>query len=152
MFIGPIQFSARLRRRKLQLHRHLGRVYVYSVLISACSAIAISWNRPLFLATIVQAGVWFFCTLFAVITAKNGYLVQHRQWMVRSYAVTFTFISLRFLNFFPAYFKISDPDFTLVDILVTFLSVSAPTVAFNWRELTTKHFHKPRGRSRNLSF
>src|SRR5665213_2746820 len=33
--IGPFQFSSRLRRRYLKLHRVLGRVYVGSVFIAA---------------------------------------------------------------------------------------------------------------------
>ncbi len=138
MLIGPVQFSSRLRRRRPHLHCYLGRAYVCSVLISSLTALAISWGRPLFLATIVQAGAWFLCTLLAFVTARYGCLVQHRQWMIRSYAVTFTFITLRVLNFIPAYANISDASFTLVDIIVTFLSVSGPTVAFTWREIATR--------------
>ncbi len=138
MVIGPVQFSTRLRRRHLELHRVLGRVYAYSVLVATVTAVAISWSRPLFLATLVQSGAWFVCTLFAIITARNGYLVLHRQWMIRSYAMTFTFISLRFLNFIPAYASLSDANFTLVNIIVSFLSVAIPTIAFDWHELTSK--------------
>ncbi len=58
--------------------------------------------------------------------------------MIRSYAVTSTFISVRFLNFWPGYSNMSDATFNLVDIIVTFLAVSGPTVAFDWRELTTR--------------
>src|SRR3569623_445217 len=47
LLIGPLQFSSRLRSRSLKLHRTLGRVYVYSVLIAASIAIYISAGRPL---------------------------------------------------------------------------------------------------------
>ena len=63
--------------------------------------------------------------------------------MIRSYAMTFTFITLRLLNVWPAYANISDPDFTLVDIIVTFISVSGPTIVFDWRELTTMRYGEP---------
>jgi uncharacterized membrane protein len=138
IFIGPIQFSSRLRSKHLQLHRYLGRTYAYSVFIAAILAVVISWHRPLIVGTTVQSTAWFLSTLFAVLTARNRYVAQHRQWMIRSYAVTFTFVTLRILNFWPAYANMSDPTFNLLDIIVTFLSVSIPTIAFNWRELTTK--------------
>jgi hypothetical protein len=37
------------------------------------------------------------------ITARNRQIAQHRQWMVRCYAVTFTFVSSRLLNLWPRY-------------------------------------------------
>ena len=58
--------------------------------------------------------------------------------MIRSYAMTFTFILLRVPNFWPAYFNISNANFTLVDIIVSSAAVFLPTFAFNWRELTTR--------------
>jgi uncharacterized membrane protein len=138
LLAGPLQFSTRLRRKHLQFHRILGRVYVCAVFLSVPCAIAIEWHRPLFIATTFQASLWFLCTLAALLTARNRQLVQHRQWMIRSYAMTFTFVMLRVLNFIPAYHNISDPSFTLVDIIVSSAAVFFPTVAFNWRELTTR--------------
>ncbi len=137
-FIGPIQFSNRLRRKHLDTHRYLGRTYAYSVFIAAVLAVVISWRRPLIVGTTVQASAWFLATLFAVLTARNGYLVQHRQWMIRSYAVTFSFVTLRTLNFWPAYANMSDPTFDILDVIVSFLCLFIPTIAFNWRELTTR--------------
>jgi hypothetical protein len=57
--------------------------------------------------------------------------------MIRSYAVTFTFVTLRFLNFVPAYFNMSPPHFMLTIIIVSFASVFLADIAFSWRELTT---------------
>jgi uncharacterized membrane protein len=138
ILIGPLQFSTRLRQRNLQLHRVLGRVYVYSVFIAAPLAIIIAWRSPLIVGTITQAGAWFVTTLAALLTARNRQLQAHRQWMIRSYAVTFTFVSLRVLNPWPAYTKIPDPQYVPVIIIVTMLSVFLPDIAFNWRELTTR--------------
>jgi uncharacterized membrane protein len=135
---GPLQFSTRLRRRNLKLHRILGRVYVVSVFIAAPFAIIISTGGDLIVGTSVQAGAWIICTLAAFLTARNRHIIQHRQWMIRSYAVTFTFITLRVLNPWPRYFNLSDANAVLVIIVVTFLSVSLPDIAFNWRELTTR--------------
>jgi uncharacterized membrane protein len=138
LLAGPLQFSTRLRRKHLQFHRILGRVYVFSVFIAVPCGIAIEWHRDLFAATVFQAGLWFLCTLAALLTARNRQLVQHRQWMIRSYAMTFTFILLRVLNFWPPYVNISAPDFTVVDIMVSSAAVILPDIAFTWRELTTR--------------
>ena len=134
---GPIQFSTRIRRKHLQFHRILGRVYVTAVLLAGPIAIIISTGSNLIVGTWVQAGAWFVCTLAAFLSARNRHIADHRRWMVRSYALTFTFISLRVLNFLPWYVKLNDADATLAIVVATFLSVLVPDLAFSWQELTT---------------
>ena len=138
LLIGPVQFSSRIRRRHLQFHRILGRVYAISVFIAAPCAIVISahWHPTLAVATSVQGGAWFLCTAMAVLLARNGHIPQHRQWMIRSYAVTFLFIMLRVPNFWPPFFNISDANFTLVDLIAVMLCFILPDIAFNFRDLT----------------
>ena len=53
----------------------------------------------------MQAAAWIVCTTAAFITARNRQFAQHRQWMIRSYAVTFTFVSSRVLNLWPRYWS-----------------------------------------------
>jgi uncharacterized membrane protein len=134
---GPLQFSTRLRQRYLPFHRILGRVYVTSVLLAAIIAMIISAGHPLFLATCVQASAWILCTLAAFLTARNRHIAQHRQWMVRSYAVTFTFISLRVLSIWPAYWNLPDATNVSIIIATTFASVLLCDLGLNARELTT---------------
>lgn len=139
MFIGPLQFSSRLRARSLALHRLLGRIYVYAIFVAGPAAILIQvlHHDPLLLATFVQAGAWMLCTLIAVLTARHRQIAQHRQWMVRSYAVTFTFISTRALNFIPSWAQMGPVPETNVLILFTLLSgFVIPDLAFHWREIT----------------
>jgi uncharacterized membrane protein len=137
LLIGPVQFSSRIRRKHLQFHRLLGRVYAISVFIAAPCAILISahWHPTLAVATSVQGGAWLLCTLMAVLMARNRQIPQHRQWMIRSYAVTFLFIMLRVPNFWPPFFNISDANFTLVDLIAVLLCFVLPDIAFNWRDL-----------------
>jgi uncharacterized membrane protein len=135
---GPLQFSTRLRRKYLPFHRVLGRVYVISVLVAAVIALILTPGSGLETATYVQSGSWIVCTLLAFVTARNGHIAQHRQWMVRSYAVTFTFISTRLLNFWPAYAQMSVSAARTEIIVVTFLSLLVPDIALSWRELTTR--------------
>jgi uncharacterized membrane protein len=135
---GPRQFSTRFRQRHLAIHRILGRVYVVSVLLAAPLAITISSGRTLFPATCVQAGAWIICTVAAFLTARNRHIAQHRQWMIRSYAVTFTFITLRILSIWPRYFNLSDSANVIVIISTTFASILLVDLALNARELSSR--------------
>jgi len=128
---GPLQFSSRLRRRHLRFHRLLGRVYVISVLVAA----------PLAVAVFCQASTWIITTAAAFLTARNGYIQQHREWMVRSYAVTLTFVGTRVLQPIPAWNRHSEAGFAMEILIITFLAILAPDIAFHWRQLTTRRSH-----------
>ena len=105
LLIGPLQFSSRFRRLHLSLHRILGRVYVVSVAVGSITGVALAWGRPGLPGTSMQAAAWLVCTAAAFITARNRQIATHRQWMARSYAVTFTFVSSRVLNLWPRYWS-----------------------------------------------
>src|SRR5215469_2315469 len=67
--LGALQFSDRLRRRFLSLHRIIGYIYVASVAISAPVAVAVSIRLPLptlTMASIVQSFGWVTTTATAV--------------------------------------------------------------------------------------
>ncbi len=135
---GPVQFSTRLRQRHLQLHRVLGRVYVASVFLSAPTGVLLSAGRPGFPGTSMQAAAWVVCTGAALITARNRHIVQHRQWMIRSYAVTFTFVSSRVLNLWPRYWSHLGDSFAAVGVIAfTLASLLIVEIGLNWHELTT---------------
>jgi uncharacterized membrane protein len=139
LLAGPVQFSSRLRRRHLKFHRVLGFMYVISVLIGACTGIALAAGRPGLPGTSMQAAAWIVCTIAAFITACNGQIVQHRQWMVRSYAVTFTFVSSRVLNLWPRYWSHLGDSFAAVGVIAfTLASLLLVDLGLNWRELTTR--------------
>ncbi len=151
---GPLQFSSHLRRRHLQFHRVLGRVYVVSVLVAAPLAIALSNHRHdpraihFVVATCCQAGTWLIATLAAFLTARNGHIQQHREWMVRSYALTLTFVGTRVLQPIPAWNRHSEAGFAIEIIIITFLAILIPDIAFHWRQLTTSRFHSVATNSR----
>ena len=46
----------------------------------------------------ILAVLWFGATLTAYLAARRGNFVLHRQWMVRSYALTSTAITLRLIT------------------------------------------------------
>ena len=139
LLAGPVQFSSRIRQRYLKFHRVLGRLYVISVFIGAFTGIALASGRPGLPGTSMQAAAWIVCTTAALITARNRHIVQHRQWMARSYAVTFTFVSSRVLNLWPRYWSHLGDSFAAVGVIAfTLASLLIVELGLNWRELTTR--------------
>ena len=102
---GPFQFSSRFRQRYLPVHRAMGRCYVAGVAIAIPPSVYLSITHNtlafrFFLLTL--AGVWLITTAIAFAAVLNGNIHIHRQWMVRSYAVTTTFATARVLTAIPA--------------------------------------------------
>ncbi len=139
LLIGPINFSSRIRERHLQLHRVLGRIYFFSVWVGAPTGIALAWGRPGLPGTSMQAAAWVVCTTAAVIAARKCQIHVHRQWMARSYAVTFTFISSRVLNLWPRYWSHLGDSLAAVGVIAfTLASILIVDIGLNWHELTTR--------------
>jgi uncharacterized membrane protein len=105
LVLGVLQFSDRLRRKYLQLHRVLGRLYVGSVAISAPVAIAISFARPiptLTMASIIQSVGWILTTATGLYCIRTRKIQQHREWMMRSYPFAMVFVVARVVVAIPA--------------------------------------------------
>jgi uncharacterized membrane protein len=139
LLIGPINFSSRIRQRYLRLHRILGRIYFVSVFVGSFTGIALAAGRPGLPGTSMQAAAWMVCTTAAVIAARNRQIAVHRQWMARSYAVTFTFVSSRVLNLVPAYWSHLGDVLSAVGVIAfTLASILLVDLGLNWHELTTR--------------
>jgi uncharacterized membrane protein len=139
LLIGPINFSSRIRQRHLKLHRVLGRIYVGCVFVGSFTGIALAAGRPGLPGTSMQAAAWMVCTTAAFVTARNCQIAVHRQWMARSYAVTFTFVSSRVLNLVPAYWSHLGDVLSAVGVIAfTLASLLIVDLGLNWHELTTR--------------
>lgn len=94
---GPLQFSKRLRNRALRVHRTLGRAYVIGVWVSSLAAIRVAIAFDVVPAAkmlfVVLAGLWFGTTMVGLIRIREGDIVSHREWMVRSFALSFFFVT-----------------------------------------------------------
>ncbi len=100
--IGPMQFWPRMRSRYLNAHRLAGRVYVVTVLTGSIAALGMAStipNEPAYaLGLTFLAVAWLATTSMAFIAVRRGNIPQHRQWMVRSYVVTFAFVTFRLVE------------------------------------------------------
>jgi uncharacterized membrane protein len=100
LFAGFSQFSRSLLRNRPKLHRTLGYVYVANVLLITGPAGLIMGfyaNGGLLsrIAFVSLAILWIFFTAMALIKAKQKNFKAHRNYMIRSYALTLSAITLR---------------------------------------------------------
>jgi hypothetical protein len=121
------------------VHRVVGRLYALSVVVGSITGVALAWGRPGLPGTSMQAAAWMVCTGAAVIAARNRQVTVHRQWMARSYAVTFTFISSRILNLVPAYWSHLGDVLSAVGVIAfTLASILIVDIGLDWHELKTR--------------
>jgi uncharacterized membrane protein len=105
LFLGPLQFSDRLRQKYTKAHRVLGRIYVAGVFVGAPIGLYIQHfeermgdTRSFTIATLLDAGIWTFATGMAIFFILQGKVQLHRQWMTRSFACALIFIEVRVIQ------------------------------------------------------
>ena len=116
LLIGWLQFSKKLRRKNLKLHRLIGKIYISAVLISGIPgfyiALFASGGLSPQLGFSIGAVLWVVITTLGLTSIKKGQVEAHKQWMMYSYAGTFGAVTLRlwlpvliaiFGGFTPAY-------------------------------------------------
>ncbi len=97
--LGPFQLSFAFSRRRALLHRVLGVVYITSVGLGSIGAIDLAFRTDFGwgfgLGLICMGLVWIATTALATVAISRKLVDQHREWMIRSYIVTFGFITFR---------------------------------------------------------
>lgn len=101
LLLGPFQFWLGVQRQHMLLHRWIGRLYLISV---GASTVAASYilllPESLFGFRLGIAGLalaWGVTSGLAYIAIRKGQIEQHKEWMIRSYVVTFGFVFFRIL-------------------------------------------------------
>jgi Predicted membrane protein (DUF2306) len=110
LVLGLFQFVPSLRSSRSGMHRTMGMLYVSAVVLSGIAGFPLSFMmyaahspaiRPLFLPTLVGLAslsiAWPLTTLMALTRAKQRRFADHRAWMIRSYALTFSAPTARLL-------------------------------------------------------
>jgi uncharacterized membrane protein len=101
LLLGPMQFSDRLRAKYTKFHRVVGRLYVAGCFLGgpmgAVMQAAEGPERWVVLA-VVDAVMWVGATAVALRFILKGNVTQHRNWMIRSYAICMVFLEGRFFG------------------------------------------------------
>ncbi len=120
LITGPWQFMPRVRARWPRVHRNLGKVYIASCLIGGVAGLMLAMGSSA--GPIARAGFGMLALTWIPINANGwrlamaGRYVEHREWMIRSFAITFGAVLLRAylpaaqamgIEFLPAYRAIS---------------------------------------------
>lgn len=96
---GALQVNRALRTRHGLLHRWLGRVHVLAVLLAGSSGLALAFGS--FGGPITHWGfglmavLWLGSTGQGFMAMRRGERTLHREWMMRSYAITLAAVTLR---------------------------------------------------------
>mgnify|MGYP003684328173 CR=1 FL=1 len=123
---GPLQFVKAFRKRFMKVHRVIGKIYIAAILFLA-------GPTGLFMAFYAEGGtfsiigflfmstLWLTTTYLAYESIRKKDFVAHRDWMVRSFALSLAAVTLR----------------TCVPILTYYLGFDAETVItwsawFSW--------------------
>lgn len=99
LLLGPFQFLDGFRKRRPVVHRWMGRLYLVSILIGGLSAFVIA---PGMISGLVGevglmslAVLWLWTGWNAYSSIRKGNVKSHREWMIRSFALTFAAATLR---------------------------------------------------------
>lgn len=99
LLVGGFQFSARLRRDHLALHRWLGRSYLLACLVGGIGGLGLATishgGPPTHVGFGLLAVLWLYAGARAYLAIRAGDVADHRRWMLRSFALTFGAVTLR---------------------------------------------------------
>ncbi len=100
LLLGWPQFISSWRNKYLARHRKLGKLYIISILFfSAPSGFYLSFYAFGGTANKVGFGLlaifWFLTTLQAFLTIRKKKVQLHREWMIRSFALSLAAVTLR---------------------------------------------------------
>jgi uncharacterized membrane protein len=100
LLAGFTQFSSEILKNHRGLHRLIGRLYVWDIVLinfptGLIMAVYANGHLPTKIAFLILDGLWLWFTVKAVIEVKKGNIAGHREYMIRSYALTFSAVTLR---------------------------------------------------------
>jgi uncharacterized membrane protein len=101
LLTGPMQLWLGITNRRLHVHRRLGIAYMSSVAVSSATAFYLAFHTDF--GVVFGAGLstlavaWLLTTGMAYAAVRRHLMDQHKEWMIRSYVVTFAFVFFRML-------------------------------------------------------
>lgn len=100
LLAGFTQFSGYILKNHRRVHRFFGKLYVAAVLFinfpaGMIMAIYANGHLPTKTAFVILDSLWFYFTLQALSSIKRKNILQHRNYMILSYALTLSAVTLR---------------------------------------------------------
>jgi uncharacterized membrane protein len=99
LLLGPGQVWLGLKGERMTLHRRIGIAYMTCVAVSSAAAFYLAAHTDL--GWVFGAGLsglavaWIVTTGLGFAAIRRGLILQHQEWMTRSYVATFAFVTFR---------------------------------------------------------
>lgn len=144
LFAGPFLLWSGLRGWKPKVHRWVGRCYLVfgSVGVgagAALSLIAAVKPQSLYVATFTLSLAWFLAAGMALRAIRNAQVSAHRDWVIRSYVITWTFVGCRLAMRLPGLSALGDDAITATVWVSWIVPVLVTEVALQWRKTGPLH-------------
>jgi len=101
LLIAPLQFLASLRKARPNVHRALGRLFLASSIVAGLLAIwlgATIQYQGSRIPLVMFGALWIAFSLIAWICAAKRDFVNHRKFVIRSFAIGLAFVWVRVLG------------------------------------------------------
>jgi hypothetical protein len=107
--VGFFQFSKKMRKKLPKVHRFLGYIYFFGILLFAgpggmVMSFFVNRGGIVFMSFLLQCALWFFFTYVAFRKIMERKIVEHEHWTMRSFSLTLAAITLRLYIFAGSYF------------------------------------------------
>ncbi|MBO6793045.1 MAG: DUF2306 domain-containing protein [Balneolaceae bacterium] len=94
IIIGPFQFIPSFRNKNIHRHRLLGRIYLVCVVLGGITGMYLALTSQVNLGykfgLMAMSFFWASTGLMAFFSIKKRKIELHKEWMLRSYTITFT--------------------------------------------------------------
>jgi len=126
---GLIQLWLGATQRTGSLHRNLGRVYLGGVAVGSAGAFYLALTiEPKYFAyasgLFGLSTAWVLTTGMAYAAIRKRAIERHREWMIRSYTVTFAFVLFRLVDQLLIHWRIAPAD--QIDAMTAWACWSVP--------------------------
>ncbi len=140
LFAGPFQFWSGMRRKLPRIHRLSGYTYIGGILVGGASSFYLAFNTlPDFGAALFFLGVaWWVTTGMAFIAIRNRRIDSHKEWMMRSYVVTFAFVSFRYMVDLPLFEAFGQSRLATAGWISWVVPLMFLEVVFQWKNVRSK--------------
>lgn len=103
LIAGPLNLYVGQTRRWFEWHRHIGCSYIGAGYTATLAALAVNWQNPhgslsVAVSTSLLALAWILTASMGWRTGAQKRFGAHRDWMIRSYVLTWSFVLCRLVQ------------------------------------------------------
>ncbi|MEH7097138.1 DUF2306 domain-containing protein [Neobacillus vireti] len=139
--IGPFQLT-KLSQKKIHLHKRLGKVYAVAIFINILMVpyltLSATGGKGSTIAFLILDLFWLWTTSMGVIKAAQRKIPAHKEWILRSYAITWVFVTFRVVMIPLLIFL----EKSLAFPLAVYLGIGINLLFIEWRNRKNKRVRK----------